>query len=85
MASTISNQLRVEYCGGRPCPLCHKSYAGHLGPLVAPYYRWRRRDGATCGYRSYPHYVYYIAYHGGCSLASTMTAKCPPFTPHHDH
>ncbi|CAF2818954.1 unnamed protein product [Rotaria sp. Silwood2] len=39
-------------------------YAHHLGPLVGSLYRWHRHSDATCGYRSYPHYVYYGAYHG---------------------
>ncbi|CAF2935590.1 unnamed protein product [Rotaria sp. Silwood2] len=99
LPSTISNQLRIEYCGGRPCPVCYKcsdwyftgldhkdcnydwhAYADHLGSLVDPYYKWHHRDGATCGYRSYPHFVHYIAYHGECSLVR----KCPPLTSNHD-
>jgi hypothetical protein len=50
-----------------------RPYIGHLGPLVGPLYSWHRRADATCGYRSYPHYIYYKAYHGACCYA-----LCPP-------
>jgi hypothetical protein len=50
-----------------------RPYINHLGPLVGPRYKWHRRANATCGYRSYPHYVYYTAYHGTCRYT-----HCPP-------
>ncbi|CAF0958776.1 unnamed protein product [Rotaria sordida] len=34
----------------RDCDYDSRSYAHHLGPLVSPLYRWRRRVDATCGY-----------------------------------
>jgi hypothetical protein len=48
------------------CDSSVRAYAHHLGPLVGPLYQWHRRIDATCGYRAYPHYVYYVAYHGDC-------------------
>jgi len=51
----------------KDCDHSDRVYDDHLGPLIGPLYRWQRRVDATCGYHSYPHYVYYAAYHGICS------------------
>lgn len=51
------------------------SYAHHVGPLVGKRHQWIRRLDATCGYRSYPHYTYYVAYHGPCMLARSRSYR----------
>ena len=64
------HKCRDWYCNSQDhtydCDASKTAYMHHLGPLVGPLHRWRRRFGATCGFRSYPHYVYYAAYHGQC-------------------
>ncbi|CAF2396366.1 unnamed protein product [Rotaria sp. Silwood2] len=83
--SSSRKTYHVPYCNGRACPKCGQCldwYYGrkhsdhdrvvcksHLGPLVGPVYGWQRRKDATCGYRSYPHYVYYTAPFGPCKLS----------------
>ncbi len=69
----------------KDCDHGPRVYDGHLGPLVGPLYRWQRRLNATCGYHSYPHYVYYAAYHGNCPYGLCCTFSFPPSTSSHVH